>query len=160
MLRKTKLSTYVRKMGMIGRSASQSVHFAFKLLRPEIVTPRGAGLFDGDPMQLRQDRHQLFPDPHGHHFRGGVLQALDLIEQVVVEPAHDGVDRLLEISEVDQPTRSRVDLPTDRHLATEGVAMHAPALVPFWYIRQVMRRFESEIFDQLDGVHDLVTILL
>jgi hypothetical protein len=45
----------------------------------------------------------MVPDPDGESFSGRVFQALDFIQQVVVEPFYQRIDRASQIGEVDDP---------------------------------------------------------
>ena len=68
----------------------------------------------------------------------------------MIEPRDDGIDRPLQVGEVDEPARRRVDLSAHGDLAPERVAMHTPALVSIGHIRKEVRGFEPEVFDEID----------
>src|SRR3954453_3809490 len=116
--------------------------------RPEVVAARRAGLLDRDAMEHRDLRREAVPEPDGDHFRGGVGEAGDVVEAVVVELVDDRVDGLFQIGEIDQPAGGRIDLAAHGDLAAERVAVHAPALVALRHIRQPMGRFESKVLHQ------------
>lgn len=93
------------------------------------------------------------PDPDGEDLGGRVLETVNLVEQIVVEPSDHRVDGVFDISEIHEPSGPRIDVAADRDFSSKRVAVHPPALVPFGDIRQVMRGFETEIFDELDRIH-------
>jgi len=101
-------------------------------------------------VQHRQRGRKLLPDPDGQKFGGRVAEAFDIIEEVVIEPGDDRVHRALQIGEVDDPARLRVDLPANRHFSPERMSVHPPALVSVGHIRQEMSRLEAEVLDEID----------
>lgn len=80
-------------------------------------------------MQLWHMRRELAPDPDREELGCRVIEAFDLVEQVVIEAGHDGVDGTLQVCEIDEPADRGIDGSPHHHLAAEGVAVHAPALV-------------------------------
>lgn len=86
-------------------------------------------------MQLRDLRHELIPDPDGQEFRGGVFEAFDFVEEVVIEAIDDRIDGAFQIGEIDQPADGGVDRAAHGHLAAERMSVHTAALVPRRYMR-------------------------
>ena len=118
----------------------------------EVTATRRACLFDRDPDQVWQRGRNLVPDPDSQHFGRGVLQPLDFVKEVVIEPREDRIDDAFQIREVDQPACAGINRAANGHLASKRVPMHPPALVSFRHIRQIMGSLESEVLNQFNNV--------
>ncbi len=70
----------------------------------------------------------------------------------MIEPFHERIDRSFEIGEVDHPSELRIERTADRHLTAKRVSVHAATLVSLRHVRQEVRRFEAEVFDDFDDV--------
>ncbi len=110
------------------------------------------GLFDRNPEKHREARQQSLPKPDGHALGRRVLQSLHFVEEVMIEPRHDRIDDALQVGEVDEPARMRIDVSAHGELSAKRMAVHPPALVTFGHVRKVVGGLEAEVLDQLDGM--------
>ena len=104
-----------------------------------------------DAGQLWQQRLEFQPDPLRQVFAGGVFQAGDIVQVVVVEALVDRFEDCLDLGEVANPAGVRIDLTLDVDGGTEGVTMQAAAFVASRHVRQEMGGFEGEFFEQFQG---------
>ena len=95
---------------------------------------------------------QPLPEPDGDAFRGRVVEAFDLVENVMIETGDERVDDSLQIGEVHDPPAGLADRAADGHFSTERMAVHPAAFVPFCYIRQEVSGFKAEILHEFDWV--------
>lgn len=95
-----------------------------------VFAAAGAGLVDAHARQFREQGFDLLPDPLGQHFAGGVFQAGDVVQVVVVELFVDRLEDRLDLGEVANPAGIGVDLAFDMQGDAEGVAVQATAFVP------------------------------
>ena len=116
------------------------------------MAARCARLLDGDSLEYRKLRLELLPDPDGEVLRGGVLETLDLVQEVMIEQVYQGSGNSLQIAEVDEPSRMRINLTSDRQFSTERVTVHSPALVAIREIREKVCSFESKVLRQLNDI--------
>ena len=78
---------------------------------------------DADLRQLRQQGLDLVPDPLGDHFAGGVLQARNVVQVVVVELLEDRFEDRLDLGEVTNPAGMGIDFTFDVDGNSEGVTV-------------------------------------
>lgn len=97
-------------------------------------------------------RRETLPQPDRDRFRCGVAEAVDFVEEVVVEPRDERIDDVFQIGEVDQPPDTNIHRPPYAHLTSERMPMHAPAFVALRHIGQIMSGLEPEILNQLNDV--------
>jgi hypothetical protein len=107
----------------------------------------GAGLFDDDAAQVGKCGFEAFPDPAGEDFAGGVFEAGDVVEVVVVELVVERAESGVEVGEVADPAQGWVDFAADVDFDSEGMAVQARAFVPGGHVGQLVGRFESEFFE-------------
>lgn len=67
-----------------------------------------------------------------------------MIEDIVI-----GRECRLDVGEIQDPTRQLVDLTGDMNLCREGMTVESSAFVTLWDVRQAMRRFKNELFENL-----------
>lgn len=115
---------------------------------PAVLATAGAGLVHAHLGQLRQQRLELLPDPAAEVLAGGVFQAGNVVQVVVVELIVDRFEDLLDLREVSNPAGMRVDLTLDVDGGPERVAVQAAALVPGGHVGQAVGGFEGELFEQ------------
>src|SRR5262249_9143186 len=96
----------------------------------------------------------LVPDPSREDLARRVLQALYLVQVVVIEHRVDGLPERVELPEVDEPAGFRVHRTAYGQLHFERMSVETRALMPLRNLRQVMRGFELELVDQTD-VHGI-----
>ncbi len=103
---------------------------------------------DADLGEFRQQRLELLPDPAAEVFAGGVFQAWNIVQIIVVELLVDRLEDRLDFREVADPAGMRIDLAFDVDGDTERVAVQAPAFVAFGDVGQAMGGFEGEFFEE------------
>ena len=105
---------------------------ALELLRVDacVDAAAGAGFLDHDLAEQWERWLQLLPNPAGQVLTGGILEAGNLIEAVVVDAGFNGLECLLDLCEIHHPAGLWIDQPRDEDLNLKTVAMHAPTLVP------------------------------
>ncbi len=99
---------------------------------------------DGDLSKQWQLRLEMIPNPLSQHFAGGILQASDFIEALMVELLPQRHHRLLDLAIVNEVSLVLRDLTFHHDIHPEGVAVHPPAFVPVRERRQPMRRFKAK----------------
>ncbi|MCY1308293.1 hypothetical protein D9M71_704640 [compost metagenome] len=127
--------------------SSMGPFFIRELSVAAIFAATGAGLVDADTGELREQGFELLPDPFGEDFAGGVFQAGDLIEVVVVELLVERLEDGLEFGEVADPAGIGIGLTLDIDGHAEGVAVQAAALVAGRHVREPVRGFEDEFLE-------------
>src|SRR6185503_1867594 len=103
---------------------------------------------DDDGGKLWKGGAKAVPEPLGKNLAGGVEEAFDLVQAVVVEPLHDRFGGGLDVAVVDQVALLRGDVAFDDDVEAERVAVQPPALVVRGERRQVVGRLEVEGFAQ------------
>ena len=111
----------------------------------------GAGLMDADGAEFRQQRLEFVPDPLGEDFAGGVFQARNIVEVVVVQALVERLEDRLDFREVTNPASVRVDLAAQVNRNLERVTVQAAAFVAVRYVGQAMGGFEGELFENFQG---------
>lgn len=86
----------------------------------------------------------MVPDPSRNVLSCRVLEAFNLIQAMMVESFPQWAERRLDIGEVDNKSRARIDRSFDSNFNPIGVAMHAVAPVFPGNVWQPVRSFESE----------------
>mgnify|MGYP003363662242 CR=1 FL=1 len=102
---------------------------------------------DADAGELWQQRFERLPDPFGEHFAGGIFQAGNLIEVVVIELLVKRLEDGLELGEVANPAGMGIGLTLDVDGDTEGVAVQATAFMARRHVGKPMCGFEDEFFE-------------
>ena len=90
---------------------------------------RRAGLVDDDLGQLGKGRRQLIPDPAGEELARRVLEAVDVVQVVVVEAIEDRSHRGRDVGEVADPPGLLPDRRFDLDPHLERVSVETRALV-------------------------------
>ena len=113
-----------------------------------VFAAAGAGLVDANAGQFRQDRLELFPEPLGDDFAGGIFQAGNVIEVVVIQLLIERLEDLLDLGEVTDPAGVGIDLAFDVDGDAEGVAVQPSAFVPGGDVGEAMGGLENKLFEQ------------
>jgi hypothetical protein len=95
--------------------------------------------------KLAQSRGQAFPDPSGEKFTSRVVEALDLIEVVVIKALEHRRHGLAYVGEVAHPTGPLVNLAFQVDGDPEGVAMQTRTFVARRDVRESVGRLEGEL---------------
>jgi len=91
---------------------------AFDLLS-KIITARGAGLTNGNTVKPIEDPCQPLPYPSRDVFTGRVLEAVDLIQVIVIKPLAQRFEGFGYEGVVDEPPGLGIDLSSDCYLTSE-----------------------------------------
>src|SRR4051812_48364601 len=118
------------------------------LLSTAVVhAPGGAGFAHNDSAQPRKRGLQAVPNPRRKVLACRVLEALDLIQVVVVQLRVERLEGGLDVTEVHEPTGRRVHVAADVDLDLEAVSVQPSALVPLGHKRQPVSRLEAELLE-------------
>lgn len=101
-----------------------------------------------DRCEQGEGRFESVVNPLGENFAGGIGEAFDFVEVVVVEAFNERVGHFFDVAVVDEVSLGRVDFPFDDDVEPEGVAVEAVALVLRRKGRQVVGGLEAEGFRQ------------
>jgi len=85
---------------------------------------------------------QPFPYPLRKILAGGVLEAFNLIEAMMIELVEQGLKGSPQVGKVHHPARFLTDRTADVDFNPERVSMHAGTFVPFRDIGKPMGRFD------------------
>src|SRR5690606_20965889 len=91
------------------------------------------------------------PDPDCQALAGRVLQSLDLVEVMVVEPFEQRPERRLDVAEVHYPAAVGARFAGHVHLDHERMPVQPRALVPRRHVRQPVRSLEGEGLEDVHG---------
>lgn len=69
-----------------------------------------------DLREQRQTRLRLAPDPAREVLAGGIFEAGNLVEQLVIEPVVNRLKRRAHVREVHHPAGMRIDRPGNQQL--------------------------------------------
>lgn len=98
-----------------------------------------------------QRRTQPIPDPYREIFAGRILESRHIVEIVMIELIIERRERPLDFGKINHPAKVWIDRPGNMQFNPERMSMHTAALVPGRYVRQAMRRFEGEGFEEFHG---------
>ena len=124
----------------------------FYWLFPAIDTAAGASFVDADGGQFREQGLEFGPDPLGQHFAGGVFQAGDVVEVVVIQALVERLEDRFDFGEVADPTGVRVEVAAQVDRDFERVAVQAPALVAIGHVGQAMGGLERKFLENFHSV--------
>ncbi len=109
-----------------------------------IFTAAGACFLDSHFLEQGELGMDAIPEPFGDHFAGGVFEAVDLIEEVMIELKAEGFEDFGDVAVVDEVTTIFGNFAGDDDFSAEGVAVHATTLVPFGKRGEEVGGFEGE----------------
>lgn len=105
-----------------------------------------------DSRQQWNSWFQVLPNPFSQPFAGGVLQALHLIQEMVVETVIKRTERGLEIREIHHPSKLRVDVAAGMEFDPERMAVQSGALVTLRNVWESVCGFDGEGLEDFHGV--------
>src|SRR5258708_3699173 len=105
----------------------------------------------GHARQVREPRGEKIPYPHGNVFQAGLRQAVDLVQQAMVERLADAMALALDLAEVRDETACRVGLAFERHLDLERMAVQVVVGVARGEGVEAMGGVEAETVRDLHG---------
>jgi len=117
-----------------------------------VFAAAGAGFVNTNARELGQQWLEFLPDPLGEVFAGGVVEAGQIVQVIVIETLVERLEDGLDLGEVANPAGLWIDIAFDINGDAERVAMQASALVPGRYVGEAVCRFEGEFFEQFQGV--------
>jgi len=100
-------------------------------------------------VQSGQRRRQALEDPARQHLAGGILQALDIVEVMVIQLIEQRREGRFDVGEVHHPAQGRVGLSLHMDLDAERMTVQARALVARRHVRKAVGRFDMEFFEDM-----------
>ena len=136
----------IREQGSLLQNAARPhgglIHWERGLLRTGIDASGVAGFLYDDFGKLGEAGLQPFPYPLRKDFAGGVFEAFDIIEAMMVELVKQGLKGPPQIGEVHYPARFLAHGTADVDFDPEGVSVHAGTFVPLRDIGQPVGRLD------------------
>src|SRR5262245_45519059 len=126
-----------------GGSVPQKLSVTTRRLLPTVHAARRRRFGDDDLDEARQRRREPLPPPLSEILARGITKALDLVEDVMIQRAHERTHVLVDLREVHHPAELGVGLALDHDIDLIAVPVHAGALVARRHLRKEVRRFES-----------------
>jgi len=111
-----------------------------------IDATRGASFGDDDFGELREFGLQAPPDPGGDVLAGGVFEAGDFVEIMVVQLFPERLEGPGDVGVIHEPAELGVAFAGDDDFSLEAVAVQAAAFVRLGEVRQQVRGFKLEGF--------------
>ena len=113
---------------------------------PLAVVGTGArtSFVNGDSVKLGKYGLEALPDPVRQQFAGGVLKAVDLVEEPMIECLVQRGPSLRNIAVVQEDTLLCIDCASYADINLEGMSVHAATLVAVRKCRQPMSGFKAE----------------
>ena len=105
-----------------------------------------------DFAEQRQHRLGARPDPTCQVLAGGIFQARNLVQQLMIDALEHRLKRCAYLGEIHHPPGMRIDRARNVQLDAKGMPMQARALVPRRHIRQAMSGFDGEGAKDLHAV--------
>ena len=102
---------------------------------------------DDDPGQAGHIGAQALEYPTGEVLAGGIIQAIDIVEIVVIEAIVERLETRLEVAEIHDPSENGIGRPFHMQLHAERVPMQPCTLVPFGHIRQTVGCLDVECLE-------------
>lgn len=103
---------------------------------------------DDDGGEEGEGGFEVVVDPHGDDFAGGVGEAGDVVEVVVVELFDEGFDGFFDVAVVDEVAFGGIDGAGDDDVEAEGMAVEAAAFMAVGEGGEVVGGLEVEGFGQ------------
>ena len=100
-------------------------------------------------VQSGQRGRQALEDPARQHLAGGILQALDIVEVMMIELVEQRRERRFDVGEVHHPAQRGIGLTLDMDLDAERMSVQARALVARRHVRKAVSRFDMEFFEDM-----------
>jgi len=91
------------------------------------------------------------PDPACEIFAGGIFQAFDVVQIIVIELVVKWFEHGLDVGEIHDPATVFADRTVDINTYVECMTMQAAAFVPGRYVGQAMGGFKAEFLVYLHG---------
>lgn len=109
---------------------------------------------DDEAFEAGDGRFQALPNPVREDFAGGVGEAVDVVEAVVIELLEEGSEVAFEFGEVDDEAGARIEGALDDEANAEGVSVEAGAGMSFGEGGQEVGGLEG-VFDEGLGAHSV-----
>jgi hypothetical protein len=111
---------------------------------------RSASLGDDNLNEAREFRFEALPNPDSNIFAGGVFEAGDFVEIMVIKLIEDGLASIANVGVVHDPAHFGVALSFDDDFGAEAMAMQAAALMIGRDMREHVGGLEVEYFSELE----------
>jgi len=109
----------------------------------------GTGFTNLHCAQCGQDRQRTLPDPAGQILAGGVFQAGNVIEVVVIELIENRFECRFDISEINHPTGMCIDFVSHINSDLKAVPVQTSAFMSIRHIRQPVRGLKMKLLINL-----------
>ena len=106
---------------------------------------------DHDLAQQWQRRLEAVPDPLGQALTGGIIQAGDFVEIVVIQFGKDWGKCRFDVGKIHDPAGLCVRRARNMDFHAEGMAVQASTLVPGRHVRKAVRRLDLETLEDTDA---------
>lgn len=133
-------------------SSSEADGYRGSGLRAVVDGAAGASLTDDDAGQVGKRGMEALPDPAGEDFAGGVFEAWDVVEVIVIKLFVERTEGGVEVGEVADPAGGCADVAADVDLDTEGMAVQARAFMARGNVGELVRGFEAEFFEDVHAL--------
>src|SRR5581483_11078166 len=120
----------------------------YSVLVPAVGAAHVAGLPHFYRRERRERGAQALPEPAGQMFTGGIFEAGDLVQHVMVELNAEWLERRGNVVEIPHPARALIHRAGDRDADLIRMPMHAGARMRLRYARQPVRGLEGELGEQ------------
>jgi len=101
-------------------------------------------------MKSRKATLQTFPNPPGKILAGRILEPVNLVQIIVVQPLMQRFECVRDLGIVDEPTCLRVNLSAHRDFTSERMPVQTRTLMILGHEGQAVRGLKGELFDQVD----------
>lgn len=102
---------------------------------------------DDDARQQRKSGLQCVPDPDGEVFAGWIFEAWHVIEIVMIQLLKQGRESGLDVGEVTDPTKRRLDRSAQMNLDLERMPVKTRTFMALRYVGQAMRRLDAKLLE-------------
>lgn len=109
---------------------------------PAVNAAGHAGFGDDDFLEERKFGTEALPNPGGEVFAGGIVEAGDFVEVVVIEAVKDGLESGGDVGVVHEPAEFGVAWARDDNFDNEAVAVEPAAFVGLGEVGQQVRGLE------------------
>jgi hypothetical protein len=110
---------------------------------------RRARLVNDNFTERRQQRLESTPNPYRKLFAGRIFEPRHVVQTMVIDLRENRRECRFYVSEVHDPAGLLFRRSRDVNLYAERMPMQTSALMARWHVRQPMRRFDLEDFENV-----------
>src|SRR5258706_5468929 len=114
--------------------------------RSAVFAGGGAGFVDENGGEHREGWFEAPPNPAGEIFTGGIFEAVDSVQVVMIQLLNDRIGGGFDVAVVDEIALFFFDLALDDDFDSKRMAMQAAAFVAVGECRQIVGGFEVGSF--------------